>query len=484
MSISSAMSNAVLGLRAAGRGAEVVSSNISNALTPGYGRRILALTSGSAGGLGGVRIAGVVRSVDAGIASDRRLAEAANASSQGAMGFLSRLESLLGTPDNPASLSANLSRFEGALVAAASRPDAPDRLNTAVAEARGLADSLRAASAGVQEARIQADRTIAAQVQELNIGLHQIQTLNVQISSTQSQGGETSGLLDQRQQVVDRIGKIVPLREIARDNGQIALYSTGGAALIDGQAVTIGFEPANLVTPYMSIEGGTLSGLTINDRPIRTDSETGALRGGSLGSQFAVRDELSVTAQSDIDAIARDLVDRFADPTIDPTLGVGDVGLFTDEGAALNPTEEIGLASRLSLNAAVDPAQGGEAWRMRDGINAAAEGNVGNATLMQSLTDALTTSRDAASGSFSGAPLSATGMISAVISGVGSNLNAAEQKASFTSTRLSELTQLQMAGGVDTDQELQTLMQVEQAYAANARMIEVLDELMQILNRL
>ena len=484
MSISSAMSNAVLGLRAAGRGAEVVSSNISNALTPGYGRRVLALTSGTSGGLGGVRIAGVVRIVDAGITSDRRLAEAANANTQSAMDFLGRVESLLGTPNDASSLSASLSRFEGALVTATSRPDAPDRLNTAVAEARNLASGLRAASDGIQEARTQADRTIDAQVNELNIGLQQVQSMNVQITSTQAQGGDISGLLDQRQKVVDRIGALVPLREIARDRGQIALYSTGGAVLIDGKAATIGFDPVNLVTPHMSIGGGTLSGLTINDQPVRTDSQGGTLRGGALGGQFAIRDELSITAQNDIDAMARDLVERFADPAVDPTLGIGDAGLFTDDGLAFVPADEVGLASRLSLNAAVDPAQGGKAWRMRDGINAVTEGNVGDASLLQSLTEALTTPRSAASGSFAGGPLSASGTLSTLISGVGSNLNAAELQATFTSTRLTELTEIQLASGVDTDQEFQTLLQVEQAYAANARMIEALDEMMQILNRL
>eukprot|EP00581_Thalassiosira_minuscula_P024003 CAMPEP_0184437988 /NCGR_PEP_ID=MMETSP0738-20130409/628709_1 /TAXON_ID=385413 /ORGANISM="Thalassiosira miniscula, Strain CCMP1093" /LENGTH=42 /DNA_ID= /DNA_START= /DNA_END= /DNA_ORIENTATION= len=41
MSISSALSNALTGLTASARRAEVVSSNISNAMTEGYGRRSL-----------------------------------------------------------------------------------------------------------------------------------------------------------------------------------------------------------------------------------------------------------------------------------------------------------------------------------------------------------------------------------------------------------------------------------------------------------
>ncbi len=484
MSISSAMSNAVLGLRAAGRGADVISNNISNALTPGYGRRVLELSSTAANGLSGVREVGVTRIVNEGLASDRRLADAANANTQGTMDFLTKVERLLGTPDSPASLSGALSRFEGALVTATSRPDAADRLETAVVEARSYASYLKAASDGVQEARTQADRTIASQVTELNGALKQVQTLNTEITKSQAQGRDTAGLLDMRQRVVDQIGTLVPLRQIARDGGQIALYSTSGAALIDGQASTIGFQPANLVTPYMSVGAGTLSGLTINDQPVRTGSDSGALRGGALAAQFAIRDETSIEAQADIDAMARDLVERFADPTVDATLAPGDAGLFTDNGSAFDPADEVGLASRLTLNAAVDPAQGGEAWRIRDGINAATSGTVGDSTLLQSLTVALTDPRAVASGSFAGSVLSTSGIVSAVISGVGGELNIAEQNATFAASRLDELTQLQLAEGVDTDQELQRLIQVEQSYAANAKMIATLDELMDILNRL
>lgn len=484
MSITSAMSNAVQGLRAAGRGAEVISSNISNALTPGYGRRELVLTSGSTAGIGGVRMAGILRIVDAGLASDRRLSEAASTNAQTLLDFHARVEGLLGTPDDASSLSARLAGFEGALVAATSRPDAADRLTAAVNQASDLADGLRAASKGIQDARGQADRTISAQVKSLNTSLEHVQTLNVQIRQTQAQGGNTAGLMDQRQQLVDSIGALVPVQEIAREGGQIALYTTGGAVLLDGQAATIGFTPAHVVTPYQTLGSGTLSGLTLNDQPIRTDSDRGALRGGALGAQLAIRDELGVTAQQEIDALARNLVERFADPSVDPTITAGAAGLFTDNGAPFAAADELGLASRLKINATVDPNQGGEAWRMRDGINATVQGPVGDASILQNLTSALTGPRVTASGSFSGSSFSASGMVSAMISEVGANMTGAEQEVSFTSARLSELTQRQLADGVDTDQELQRLIQVEQAYAANARMLETLDEMMQILNRL
>lgn len=484
MTISNALNSALSGLRAAGRGAEVVSSNISNALTPGYGRRILDLSSDYFGSAGGVRIDGITRAVDAGLAQDRRLAEAEQLNSRNAADFFAQIERLVGTPNEASSLAARLANFENALIAASSRPDAPERLSGAINDASSLARSLSDISAGIQEARGNADRTIGQQVERLNNLLEQVATLNTQITATQVQGGDVASLQDLRQNTVDEIGTLVPVREVPRDRGQIALYSVGGAVLIDGTPATLGFQTSNVVTPYMSLATSTLSELTINGNTVRTDSEKGVLRGGSIGSNFAIRDELGIAAQEQVDVIARDLVERFQSPTIDPTLAPGDAGLFTDNGAAFDPLNELGLSSRLELNAAVDPAQGGEVWRIRDGINAVAPGAVSDATILQSLTEVLSDPRPTGGGSFAGASFSASGLVSAVASGFNRNLLDAEQSLSFSTARLNELTERQLADGVDSDAEFARLILIEQNYAANARMIATVDEMMQQILRL
>jgi flagellar hook-associated protein 1 len=481
MSITAALNTAMTGLRAAGRGAEVVSSNISNALTPGYGRRELALSAASGGVYGGVRIDGITRAVDPGLAADRRLAEAETGDTGARAEFLSRIERLVGTPDDPGALTARLAAFETSLVTAASRPEAPERLNGAVSAARELAQALTDTARGVQTARTDADRAIAAQVTELNGALEEVEALNRQITAVQMHRADSAALQDQRQQLIDRIGTIVPVREVARDHGQVALYTQGGAVLIDGRASEIGFQQVNLVTADMTIEGGALNGLTLNGKAIRTDSEHGVLNGGTLGAQFAIRDELGPDAQVQIDALARDLVERFQDPNVDPTLSPGDAGLFTDAGNAFDPAEEVGLAQRLAVNAAVDPAQGGAAWRLRDGLNAPAQGDVGDASLLRALADTLTYARTPASGGFGGGAHTATGLASTYLSDVVGQRVDAERKLTYATTRLTELTERQLAEGVDTDDELRRLMLVEQAYAANARVIQTVDELMQTI---
>lgn len=484
MTISAAISNALSGLRAAGRGAEVVSSNISNALTPGYGRRDLALSSATGGAGGGVRIDGINRIVDVTLNADRRMAEAEQSNLQGTANFLQQMERLLGTPDDPASLSGRLSSFENALITASSRPDAPERLSIVVAEANSLINSISAASAGIQDMRGIADRNIGQHVEQLNVSLEQVAALNSQITAAQVQGGDVAGLQDRRQQVIDDIGVLVPVREVPRENGQVALYSTGGAVLLDGTPAKVDFVASNVLTPYMSVDTSTLSGLTINGVPVRTDSEKGALRGGLIGNEFAVRDELGVAAQEQVDIIAHDLIVRFQDPAVDPTLAVGDPGLFTDGGAAFDPLDELGLSSRISINAAVDPALGGETWRIRDGVNAVVPGAVSDSSILKALTDSLSETRVPGGGSFAGAEFTASSLVSTITSVVSADRTNADQRLSFAASRLTELTERQLADGVDTDAEFSRLLLIEQSYAANARMLEAVDEMMQTILRL
>lgn len=484
MSIAGAMNNALSGLRAAGRASEIISSNVANALNPEYGPRSLSLVANTLATTGGVAVAGVTRNVDAFLLSDRRLASAERGADQATSSFLARIEAALGTPNEPGSLTARLAAFDEALITAASRPEASERLSIAVNAAKDLSAGLNRASDSVQTARRDAEYSIDEQVNRLNQALENVRTLNVQIVSAEVTGKSSAALQDHRQAIIDDLSEIVPVRLDQRANGAVALYSTGGAILLDGTAVEIGFDRNNAVTPYNSVADGSLSGLTINGNAIDTSTQNSLLRGGTLIASFGVRDELAVGAQAQLDAVARDLVERFADPAVDPSLAAGDPGLFTDAGAAFNALDENGLSARISINRDVDPSLGGEAWRLRDGIGAATPGNVGDATLLQNLSGALATQRVPASGDFGTGALSAPDLMSAFLSQIASDLLQADQRQTFSVTRHEELVQLERANGVDSDAELQRLILVEQVYAANARIIETADQMLQDLLRI
>lgn len=483
MSISSVFHNAMSGLTAASRSAEIVSENIANATTQGYARRSLVLTSDSGGG-SGVRIAGVQRIADPVIIANRRQSEAIFGSAEALSGFYSRYESLVGTATDSRSISMRLTNFESSLIEASSLPESLQRLDAVAAQAGGLAQGLADASEGLRSLRTQADQSIALQVDRLNQALADVQELNIQITATYSRGQGTAGLMDHRQLLLDEINQIVPINIAARDHGQIALYTDGGAILLDGPAVTVNFTPVNNTMPGMSIENGALSGLEINGIAIRSDSKNGALRGGTLAAQFQIRDELAVTAQADLDAMARDLIERYETTSLDPTQIMGDPGLFTDAGAAYDPLNEVGLAGRLTLNAAVDPQQGGESWRLRAGLGAIDPGATGESRQLQAFAEILNERRTIGSGTFGTGQLTASGLASSLMSQAAYDSAQSYQSLTFAASSLTELSQIELAQGVDTDAELQALMIIEQAFAANARIIEAADEMMQAILRI
>ncbi|PZQ97624.1 MAG: flagellar hook-associated protein FlgK [Cereibacter sphaeroides] len=482
MSLSVTLSSALSGLQANSRAAELVSTNIANALTDGYGQRELSLSARSLGGTGsGVRINGVLRHTDQVLLSDRRIAEA-NAAAEGLrVAYLTKMERVIGTPETASSLGQLVSSFDSALVAAASRPDSEARLSDVLTTAQALASQLNRSSATIQEQRALADDRIAEDVKNLNETLAKVADLNARILKQVSADRDASPLMDQRQQLIDRIAGIVPIKEIARENGQIALVTAGGAVLLDGKPAVLGFVPVGTVTADMTVDSGALSGLTMNGKPVTFRDGTGKMDGGTLATSFNLRDEIAPATQAQLDAVARDLIERLADSTVDPTLSTGMAGLFTDAGAAFDATMEVGLAGRLSINSAADPAQGGALWRLRDGIGALTEGTPGYAGLFDAMEAALVERRPTPSGGFEAGSRSFSGLVSDLLSEVSSARVGAQATQSYAAAKFESLRNDELSQGVDSDQQMQQLMLIEKAYAANAKVISAVDDMIQML---
>ncbi|WP_144055683.1 FlgK family flagellar hook-associated protein [Octadecabacter antarcticus] len=222
MSISNSLSNALSGMNAASRMAEIVSSNVSNSLTDGYGRRSLNLSSAVVGGRGaGVEIGSVNRHVDRGILGDRRLAGASLGGFGSLVSTLNRIQDTVGQAGDSGSISARIVAVESALIDAASDPASTIRLSSLGGRLSDVAASLNASSGDIQTQRAQADTSIAGQVSQLNTALAQVEQFNVDISYSHHNGVDPSGLHDQRQRVIDVIAEIVPVRELDRDGGQV-----------------------------------------------------------------------------------------------------------------------------------------------------------------------------------------------------------------------------------------------------------------------
>ncbi|OZA06703.1 MAG: flagellar hook-associated protein FlgK, partial [Rhodobacterales bacterium 17-64-5] len=275
------------------------------------------MTARSAGSSGqGVLIVGTNRAADLPLLNDRRLAQSDQGNADTRAAFYSRLETLMGTPDQVTSLNGRVAALTSALTAAVSHPESEPGLSTVVSAAKSLVSSISATSKDIQAARKDADHEIASEISQLNDSLEKAYKLNLQIFKSAGTGKDTSALQDQRQQIIDQIAQIVPLREVQQMDGSVSLYTTGGAVLLDSKPAVFGFTATSVIVPAMTQQAGGLSGLTLNGRSIVTSGESSVILGGSLAANFAVRDDIAPAAQAQVDSVARDLVERFQDTRV------------------------------------------------------------------------------------------------------------------------------------------------------------------------
>jgi flagellar hook-associated protein 1 FlgK len=463
MSLSSALGNALSGLAANARRTDVIAGNLANMLTPGHAPRALGTEARLDGG---VRVTGITRSLDPVLLGDRRLAESAASGAETRASFATSLAREIPSADTPGSLSDRFARFEAALVTATARPEDDLRLAAVLGEAAGLAEALNSASAGIDALRTRADAEIAEAVGALNTGLSRVAEINARIVAARGSGQETATLEDLRQSEIDTLARYVPLRQLDRANGAVALVTTGGALLIDRRPALLEFDTTRIVTSAQSLAGGQLSGLRLDGREI-APSEAGPMGGGRLAALFENRDRTGPDAGAALDEVARALIARLEALTPPPA-----PGLFTDAGSRLGPGTSPGLAGRIALNPVVDPARGGALFRLRDGPEAATPGAPADAPYLGGLIDALAGPR----------PLA--GLVAGLESEVAQTRLTAEGALSFATSRAEALRAIELEGGVDSDAELQRLLQVEQAFSANARMIQTIDDMMQTLLRI
>jgi len=485
MSISSALNNAASGLAAQTRLAETISNNVANALTPGYARRATELSSVSLGGYGqGVAVGATTRAENATLTAERRAMDAALGASGTRSDAYDRILTAIGDTTSASSVATLATGLETALMAATASPQSTTALAGAVSAAKDLATAINRASDETGQLRSEADTEIGRQVTQLNAALHRIDALNDKITTLVAAGGDTANLEDQRAQLIDSVAAIVPLKVARRDGGQVALFSRNGGVLLEGKVYELGFTPAaTAVTAEMTVGAG-LSGLAqdvgalTGPVAITAGSGAGLFDGGTLGALFELRDTIAPQAQSEIDAYAADLVDRFQSLMPPGALDAAGDGLFVDAGAG----GQAGLAGRLAVNAAVDPSAGGAVWRLRDGLAAASQGSVGNGATLQALSDAMTAARTPTGFAATSARGGSAALASEITSFFAARAARSDEDRAYLSARQATLAEQESsATGVDTDTELQSLTLVEQAYAANAKVLSVIDELMQLL---
>ncbi|MBZ9853655.1 flagellar hook-associated protein FlgK [Mesorhizobium sp. CA13] len=478
MSLSTALSIAQSALMNTARQTSVVSRNVADASNPDYTRRIAVVTSTAPG----------ARSVDIQrVANDllfrQNLSALSAYSGQNALySGLDQLDVSVNGVDNASSPSTAIGNLQQALQLYATSPSNQNLGSSVIDAAKQVVRSLNEGSRAIQDFRTQTDGQIATAVDDLNSLLSQFQDANQAVISGTRSGTDVSDALDQRDALLKKISDYIPVSTFTRGDNDMVITTGDGTTLFETIPRTVSFAPSS---GYSA--GTTGNALYIDNVPISAGTGGNTSASGKLAGLLQLRDGVASTMQSQLDETARGLITAFAETA--PSMPNA-AGLFTWSGAPAVPaagTLVNGLASTISVNAAMDPSAGGNPALLRDGgANGAAyvvnTGGASYSSLLVAYGDRLDQPMtfDPAAG------ISATSSVADYAANSIGWLQSVRQQASTAADAKQALASrsaeaLSNATGVNVDQEMSLLLDLEHTYQASARMMKTVDDMLAAL---
>ncbi|HAV1566452.1 flagellar hook-associated protein FlgK [Enterobacter hormaechei] len=284
--MSSLINSAMSGLSAAQSALNTVSNNISSYNVAGYTRQttILGASNSTLTGGGwvgnGVYVSGVQREYDAFITNQLRAAQNQSSGLTTRYQQMSKIDDVLSDTTN--SLSANLQDFFKSLQTLVSNAEDPAARQTVLGKADGLVNQFKTNDQYLRDQDAQVNTAISTSVDQINNYAKQIANLNDQISRLTGVGAGASPneLLDQRDQLVSELNKIVGVDVTVQDSGTYNISIANGYTLIQGSnasqlaAVKSSADPARTTIAYVDAAAGNVE---ISEKQITTGSLGGLL---------------------------------------------------------------------------------------------------------------------------------------------------------------------------------------------------------------
>lgn len=284
--MSSLINSAMSGLSAAQSALNTVSNNISSYNVAGYTRQttILGASNSTLTGGGwvgnGVYVSGVQREYDAFITNQLRAAQNQSSGLTTRYQQMSKIDDVLSDTTN--SLSANLQDFFKSLQTLVSNAEDPAARQTVLGKADGLVNQFKTNDQYLRDQDAQVNTAISTSVDQINNYAKQIANLNDQISPLTGVGAGASPneLLDQRDQLVSELNKIVGVDVTVQDSGTYNISIANGYTLVQGSnasqlaAVKSSADPARTTLAYVD---ATVGNVEISEKQITTGSLGGLL---------------------------------------------------------------------------------------------------------------------------------------------------------------------------------------------------------------
>ncbi len=445
--------NALSGALAAQAALSATSQNVANVMTPGYTRQgvllasVQPLQSGALSAGSGVTVPALLRFSD-GYKSLQMWSAASELGQRStAQPYLTQLEQVLG--EDESGINSGLDAFFGALNAASVEPTSSPLRQQVITTADALAqrfNSLNQVLANQRASVAQQRLTAVAQVNTLSA---QIAKLNEEIARTQGTGVNPSGLIDARDNKIDELANLVAVQVVQQPDGSRSVSLRGGQPLV------VGARSATMTATVNPDGSQTLT--------VQFANETFSLANTRLGGQMGGLDDFEARSLVPLMESVTSMAQQIAD-NVNNQLAAG----FAMDGTAGQPLfvfDSTGATGVLQVRAGVIAAD------LAFSSDPATPGNSDNLQTLVALQRQPVTLPGLGSVSLADAMTQLVAQL-----GMNSQQNTAALSTAQTVRNQAEES-WKATSGVNLDEEATNIMQYQQMYQANMKVIAVANAL-------
>ncbi|MDP3864875.1 MAG: flagellar hook-associated protein FlgK, partial [Rhodoferax sp.] len=286
--------------------------NTANVNTPGYSRQSAQTASASGVNMVGVgffgsgaRVTDVTRSYDQYLASQLNQAQSTNQALGTYAAQISQLDNLLA--NQQAGLAPQLQTFFSHVQAVANTPADPAARQQLLSSSQALSNQFRTMDLYLSDLNVNVNQQIAGSVEQINTYAEQIASLNTQVAMLSNGTGKQApnDLLDQRDQLVAELGKLVGTKLVVQDGGQYNIF------IGNGQTLVLGDKATRLAAVNAASDPGRTTLAVVNAAGNAVELQESVISGGSLGGLLQFRNETLAPSQNALGRMAIALADTF-----------------------------------------------------------------------------------------------------------------------------------------------------------------------------
>jgi flagellar hook-associated protein 1 FlgK len=351
MGLSSALATAMSGLRANQAALSIISSNVSNAQTPGYvaqNPNQIEVASGDFGAT--VTTTGVNRQLDLFVQNQLRTETGGGAYATQTSNILNQLQSVYGTPGGAGTLETALNNFTTALQSLSNNPGNFSAQGVVMSSAQSLAQQLNSTTQGIQSLRSNVAQDIGNSASQANADMTQIAQINTQLQGLSPTDPQAATLMDQRDNAINDLSKLVDVRVVTNSSNQTSVFTNSGIQLVgDGLASSFTYNSPGALTATSLYNAnpakngvGSLSVTLPNGSSIDVVANN-VLSSGQIAADLKLRDQTLVQAQTQVDQMAATLASSLSDITTAGTAVTGSPAGFAVNTSNVLPGNTINM---------------------------------------------------------------------------------------------------------------------------------------------